>query len=170
MRKATKLGSGKYNLTKDSLGFMELRTKYLRDYRKRMIKAISCFLALACLSASAFAGPDFDKKIDAYGRALVASANPGVFKYVETTQTMSVPLVSYIVTFSTNDAIFLSSSRRAPSNAAFTENSAKRMVWEAKFCTEKLRALMRSANVNVVNGELVNLAGKTQFIAVCTRN
>lgn len=44
------------------------------------------------------------------------------------------------------------------------------MIWEAKFCTMKLKELMRKDKVNIVCGELVNQEGQTQFAATCVQN
>jgi hypothetical protein len=136
----------------------------------KMIKSTSCFSAFFFLAGSAFAADDFTKQLDAYGQALVASAKPGVFKYVESKQTMAAPLISYLATFSTKDVSFLSNPKGAADKAAYIENSTKRLVWETKFCTNQLRGFMRAANVNVVNGQVVNQANDVQFSAMCTRN
>lgn len=123
-----------------------------------------------CVATSASANEDFTKKLDAYGQALVASVEPGVLKYVEAKQTMSAPLISYLATFSTEDATFFSNPKGATDKVAYFENSGKRLVWETKFCTDQLRDLMRAANINLVNGQMVNQAGEVQFLAMCTRD
>lgn len=112
----------------------------------------------------------FATLLNDYGRKVAASGEPGVFKYAHVQQTMSGPFVSYVVKFSTSDISFRSEPAAATDHKAFLTNTGRRIVWEAKFCTQELREMMHLYKVNLVNGNLTDDAGETQFIASCLRN
>lgn len=90
--------------------------------------------------------------------------------YASSEQTMSAPLVSYVMKFRTSDSSFRFRSDAATNKNGYLANTGRRMVWEGKFCTPELRQMMQKMNVNIVNGDLTDNAGQTQFIATCTRN
>ena len=55
----------------------------------------------------------------------------------------------------------------SPEYAAFYRNSAKTAVWQATFCTIQLQDLMATFRLSLVSGNLTDLDGKTQALAVC---
>jgi hypothetical protein len=134
------------------------------------LKAFGLVLVMSCLGASAMAETPFTKQLEDYGKKVAATGKPGVFKYVNTKQTMSTPLVSYVVKFRTADVNFRSRPGAATNKDAYLDNTGRRLVWEAKFCTQQLRDMMREARVNIVNGDLTDDAGETQFVATCMPN
>lgn len=138
--------------------------------KKHILKALGPALVVSCLSSSVMAESLFASQIDVYGEKVAASAKPGVFKYVGSKQTMSAPLVSYVMKFRTSDSSFRSKADAATNKESYLANSGRRMVWEAKFCTPELREMMQKSNVNIVNGDLTDSAGQTQFLATCMRN
>lgn len=126
--------------------------------------------ALGALVSPVAAESNFTTKLDAYAKSVVASSKPGTFSYLKSKQTMATPLVSHLATFSTNDATFHSNPKASTDRGAYMDNTARRMVWEAKFCSTQLKDLMRNGKINIVIGEIVNREGETQFMATCTRD
>ena len=137
---------------------------------KAVFNALSLMFVIPFTVKCAMAESLFTKKLEDYGRQVAATGKPGVFKYVGTKQTMSTPLVAYVVKFKTDDASFRSRDDAATNNEAYAINTGRRLVWETRFCTRQLREMMREKGVNIVNGNLTNNAGETQFIAGCMLN
>jgi hypothetical protein len=96
--------------------------------------------------------------IERYGRALQEHV-AGV-KYVATEEQLARPRQGYRVTFETADAQLL----KARDDAT---NAARQAAWQRRFCTDELRGEMRSRQVNVVSGRVVDGGGHTQYVADC---
>ncbi|PHV05711.1 hypothetical protein CSQ96_18435 [Janthinobacterium sp. BJB412] len=75
---------------------------------------------------------------------------------------------AYVVAFSTSDSAFMSNPDAATDKAAYIENTGKRSIWENKFCSGELKAIMRHTKVSIVTGDLQNREGQTQFMAMCS--
>jgi hypothetical protein len=134
-----------------------------------ILKGLGRALLVSCLSSLVMAESLFITQLDGYGKKVAASAKLGVFKYAGSEQTMSTPLVSYVMKFQTSDSGFRSRTDATTNKEGYVANSGRRMVWETKFCTPELREMMQKSHVNIVNGDLSDNAGRTQFLATCTR-
>lgn len=137
---------------------------------KNLLRYLGLAFLAGSLNSSVMAESPFVKQLDDYGKKVAASAKAGVFKYEVSKQTMSKPLMSYVMKFRTSDPGFRARTDAATNKEGYLANTSRRMVWESKFCTQELREIMQKSNVNIVNGDLTDNAGQTQFLAVCTRN
>jgi hypothetical protein len=125
------------------------------------------FLALVGCSRNQTA----DARLEEYAKAVSKSFHPANdVAYRAVTKTMDTPLVAYLVRFETSDSAFKSMSDAATNRVSFMTNTARRLVWEAKFCTGELHKILVESKVNLVSGEIMDEAGHTQFIAMCPIN
>jgi hypothetical protein len=85
-------------------------------------------------------------------------------------KTMEVPMVAYLIEFTTDAPAFQAATNAPNDKAAYFRNRGVDLVWETAFCKRELKTLMRSLNVNLVTGQLVNARGDVQFLASCTRD
>lgn len=112
----------------------------------------------------------FETELQRYGKTLPDGMEAGTLSYQKTSQTMSTPLVAYLITYASGDPALMSTPHGDTDKAAYLSNTGKRLVWETKFCTPALKEMMRGAEVNIVNGEIVDSDGHFQFGAMCTRD
>lgn len=111
----------------------------------------------------------FETDLQRQGKALVQGTEAGVLQYEWTKQTLRTPIISYLVRYSSSDSALMALEGADKDPTLFAANTAKRLVWEQKFCTDALKQSMQAAEVNLVIGEIADPDGKMQFAATCTR-
>lgn len=140
------------------------------EFAMKLLKLMLAWGLVMVSAATAQAQSGTEVELTKYGRQLPRAFKAEVITYKAITQTMRTPLIAYVISFTTNDSAFHSNPAAATDNAAYVENTGKRLIWEARFCTNELKSIMRRAKINVVTGDLQNSSGKTQFMAMCNRD
>ena len=112
------------------------------------------------------AAPTIIDGLEKYGRAVAASTD-GTILFVSAIQTTKSPMNAFKLQFKTDEDALMSASGAAPGNAAYLANIGRTKVWSAKFCTKQLKSMMSQYKIDLVTGDLANLSGKTQSMAIC---
>ena len=110
--------------------------------------------------------PSIIEDLEKYGRTVAASTD-GTILFISAIQTTKSPMNAFKLTFKTDDDALMSASGAAPGNAAYLVNIGRTKAWSAKLCTKQLKAMMSRYKIDLVTGDLANLSGKTQSMAIC---
>ncbi|MBK8133280.1 MAG: hypothetical protein IPN63_01325 [Gammaproteobacteria bacterium] len=127
---------------------------------KVLIAAILQFKVQAVLAGAV-------EDLEAYGSFIVNSVEERALGFQEVMHTMTTPLNTYVVKFTTSHDALLSAPNADKDKAAQLENLGKTMVWETKFCTTKLVSIMRRNGIDAVFGQIFSASGEIQRIASC---
>lgn len=125
---------------------------------------IACFLFSIFITNLSYAGVVSD--LQKYGNAVSASTD-GTVKFVSAEQTTKSPMNAFKLIFKTDHEALMSVPGAASGNAAYYTNIARTNAWSMKFRTKELKKIMLRHKIDLVIGDLTNLVGKTQSIAVC---
>jgi hypothetical protein len=104
--------------------------------------------------------------LENYGQALAASTPDRaiVFKKVEKTDSSS-----YKVSFQTSAPELLAAADARTNSSSKLANLGRTKLWEAKFCTDELNAILVKLNVNIAVGSLEDAKGELQSGAFCIK-
>jgi hypothetical protein len=111
--------------------------------------------------------PDPTRALEEYGKYIASSSKEGAISFVAVRKTMDPPAAAYQLTFKTGVAALMSAPNAENGNAAFVKNQGLSQAWEAKFCDDRLDSLMAAWKVRYLSGDLQNLQGETQSMALC---
>lgn len=109
-------------------------------------------------------------RLEAYGRSLAASTPNGAVRFSSVVSTTEKPLRAYKVVFSTSVRELMSNPNGSTDRTARTENLGRTAVWQAKFCTRELKTIMARDGLDLVSGDLQNISGLTQSMALCIKD
>jgi len=129
---------------------------------KHQLVAFSLIVAISC----AHAGEPVSA-LEEYGKSVASSSEKGAVRFVSVVKTMDQPMVAYVITFKTDSKALMATPNAENDRSAYVLNSAKTKLWEAKFCTDRLKSLMKDIGANIVSGDLQNSRGETQSMAPC---
>lgn len=130
------------------------------------------------VSATSFSHADFPGNSDSgkegntaltqYGSSLQNTFGNGKVKLAKAYQVMSKPLNTYRIDFDTTAKRLLTQPGADGNEAIFDENMKKTESWEAAFCTNELKKIMKENGIDMVTGVLTN-SGKTHSMAPCPK-
>lgn len=104
--------------------------------------------------------------MNAFGEKLQAETPDSNIVFIESVPT--TPGV-YKLTFRTNLESLHSVANAATDKTANLTNQALTIVWQEKFCSPLLKQLIKDQqNITGVIGDLQNMSGETQRIAICS--
>ena len=73
----------------------------------------------------------------------------------------------YKLKFKTDNHALMSVAGAEPTNAAYLTNVGRTKLWSAKFCTRSLKSIMSRHKIDIVTGDLTDLKGERQSMAIC---
>lgn len=103
--------------------------------------------------------PDLER----YAASVVEATN-GAVAFVSVTQTTAD---AFQIQFKSGHEALMSQPGAEPGNAAYLSNVGRTKAWSTRFCTPELKAIMSRFGVDIVTGNLTDLAGDTQSMAIC---
>ena len=105
--------------------------------------------------------------LEQYGQQLAHSIPAKSVAFSHVTHTTDQPLRAYQIQFITSRQDLMAEEISLTETTPSTRNSMRTALWQAKFCTLQLQGLMATLRLNVVSGNLTDLHGETQSMAVC---
>lgn len=102
-----------------------------------------------------------------HGQQIAATSEPGVLTFRSSQKTTDAPRRAYKVVFLTRGDSMLSDPDGGTSQSGFLRNRGLALAWKAKFCTADLSSVMRQYGIGMVSGQVLDLAGDIQAIAIC---
>lgn len=117
------------------------------------------------LTSPAFAGTL--NELNHYGKGISASAHHNI-QFVRTKHTSSSPFTAYALTFRTNKKVLMAAKDAQTNHADYVLNLGKTKIWQIKFCTDSLKKIMAVHQIDIVTGDLQNMKGETQSLALCS--
>jgi hypothetical protein len=133
-----------------------------------------CYCLVAAMATSATPGLAQTNSaalldLEKYGLAIASSALPGAVQFEEAIQTIEQPMRAYKLTFETSSPALLKSPSGEGDQVAFLKNSGKVDLWQRKFCSLGLIPIMVRHGLDLVSGDLRDLKGETQSLAICAK-
>ena len=113
---------------------------------------------------------DPSKNLEKYGRQLADSTENNTITLSNVVKTTEQPMRAYKLQFQTNVNALMSDSVTNLNSIEYWTNLGKTKSWQTKFCTDELKAIMTTFEIDVVSGDLANMQGETQSMAICSRH
>lgn len=126
--------------------------------------------SILMITTSSFAhAEDIIQSLNSYGEKISSTSEEGNIIFIKAYQTVSKPLNSYRLDFNTTAKELLSVPNADIDATANYTNLAITKVWEAKFCSDEIIAIMNNNHVDMVSGFLNN-NNEPQHVAICFKD
>lgn len=111
---------------------------------------------------------DESKTLERYGWRFASSTENNAITLSNVVKTMEEPMRAYKLKFKTNTNALISEPVTHLNSVEYWTNLGKTKSWQTKFCTDELKAIMTTFGIDVVSGDLSNMQGETQSMAICS--
>ena len=111
---------------------------------------------------------DASSSLEKYGKQLASSTQNNAISLSTVTKTMEQPLRAYKLQFKTTAKELMATPNAQKDTTAYWTNRGKTEVWQTKFCTDQLKRIMATFRIDLVSGDLTNMSGETQSMAICS--
>lgn len=138
----------------------------------RLLATLALSIAVASCGSSEPApisdsGPTAEQSLNGYADVLVTKHPAELSGHDPAFLTMQSPL-SYILVFKTNSPDMLTKDIADNDNVGYQNNLKVTERWQSMYCTEELKAIMRSHDIFSAGAHIVDASGKRHSLAVCT--
>lgn len=109
-------------------------------------------------------------ELDGYAIEIEKLSNGNIAPRKSAFQSSNTPgMEAYILEFSTANPALKTKDDGDTNPDSYVENRMVTSVWETRFCTDDLKALMRARGVYLVSGKLFDEKGELQTLTACMR-
>jgi hypothetical protein len=126
--------------------------------------------ALAVMTTSCGGAADPQDSLVAYGKQIASSSEQNAIVFAAVIKTTEMPRRAYQIKFKTNHKAMMSERNAEKDHNAYLINQGKVRMWTAKFCTPELKTTMQVFGIDLVSGDLTNMEGETQSMALCNKD
>lgn len=108
---------------------------------------------------------NFDEAIKLYSNSILKASSSGITKASLPEKTTESP--TYVIFYTTTDPSMLTKEIRSNDVIGYAQNISITNRWNQKFCSEKLKSIIKEFNIFMISGQLVGPSGKKYSLSAC---